>query len=173
MQSVRLHAALGTGVEYEYGALDFRHLTVNAMVQHTRTGLFRGFGMPMPSLDQIQRNYNRAQAGGLWGRLERYLDYKAGELLKVDPAYTSQTCAVCQHVDKEDRKTQAVFQGHTANADHNAAVNILVRGCPWIRSARGVGASAQRGAFSSGTPTTREPGRRGHPASVPSVNPSV
>ena len=33
------------------------------------------------------------------GRLGRQLAYKAGELLKVDSAYTSQTCVVCQHVD--------------------------------------------------------------------------
>ena len=106
---------------------------------------------------------NREILKSNWGRLERNLTYKAGVLLKVDPAYTSQTCAVCQHVDKENRRTQTVFQctacGHTANADHNAAVNILVRGCPWTRPAHGVGASARRGAFPSGTPTTREPGR--------------
>ena len=74
------------------------------------------------------------------GRLELNLAYKAGELVKVDPAYTSQTCAVCQHVDRENRKTQAVFQctacGHTANADHNAVVNILARGVPLARPAR-------------------------------------
>ena len=130
---------------------------------------------------------NREILKSNWGRLERNLAYKAGALLKVDPAYTSQTCAVCQHVDRENRQTQAVFQctacGHTANADHNAAINILVRGCPWTRPARGVGASARRGAFPSGTPTTREPGRRGlppparagpsGPVPVPSVNPSV
>ena len=105
--------------------------------------------------------------------------YKAGALVKVDPAYTSQTCAVCQHVDKANRKTQAVFKctacGHTANGDHNAAINILAKGVPLARLARGVGASARRGAFPSGTPTTREPDRPGPggSASVPSVNPSV
>lgn len=118
------------------------------------------------------------------GWLERNLAYKAGALVKVDPAYTSQTCAVCQHVDRGKRKTQAVFQctacGHTANADHNAAINILARGVPLARPARGVGASARRGAFPLGTPTTREPGRRRippatragpeGPAPVPGVN---
>ncbi|MCY4519158.1 MAG: zinc ribbon domain-containing protein [Caldilineaceae bacterium] len=64
-----------------------------------------------------------------------------------------------------NRKTQALFHctacGHTANADHNAALNILARGLLLVRPARGVGASARRGAFPSGTPTTREPGRPG------------
>ena len=109
---------------------------------------------------------NREILASGWGRLERNLEYKAGLVVKVDPAYTSQTCAVCGHVSKENRKTQATFKctacGHTANADRNAAVNILDRGLPLIRTARGTGASARRGAFGiEPTPTTREPGRRG------------
>ncbi len=63
-----------------------------------------------------------------------HLAYKAGLMVKVAPAYTSQTCAVCGHVDKANRKTQATFQctacGHTANADRNAAVNIQDRSQP-------------------------------------------
>ncbi|MDE0671820.1 MAG: transposase [Caldilineaceae bacterium] len=78
---------------------------------------------------------NREILKSNWGRLGRQLAYKAGELLKVDSVYTSQTCAVCQHMDRENHKTQAVFKctacGHTANADHNAAINIPVWGCPW------------------------------------------
>ena len=42
---------------------------------------------------------------------------------------------------RRNRKTQATFKctacGHTANADRNAAVNILDRGRPLIRQARG------------------------------------
>lgn len=63
------------------------------------------------------------------GRMERHLSCKAGELVRVAPAHTSRTCAVCQHVDRENRKIRAVFRctacGHTTNADRNAAVNIL------------------------------------------------
>ena len=109
---------------------------------------------------------NREILASGWGRLERNLAYQAGLVVKVDPAYTSQTCAQCGHVNKENRKTQATFKctacGHTANADRNAAINILDRGLPLIRTARGTGASARRGAFGIGpTPTTREQGRRG------------
>ncbi|MCY4522924.1 MAG: transposase, partial [Caldilineaceae bacterium] len=83
-------------------------------------------------------------------------------VVKVDPAYTSQTCAVCGHVGQANRKTQATFKctacGHTANADRNAAINILDRGRPLIRQARGEGASARRGAFGiKPTPMIREP----------------
>ena len=115
---------------------------------------------------QAKSGLNREILASGWGRLERNLAYKAGLVVKVDPAYTSQTCALCGHADKENRKTQAIFKcttcGHTANADRNAAVNILNRGLPLIRQARGTGASARRGAFGiEPTPTTREPGRRG------------
>ncbi|MHB8240257.1 MAG: zinc ribbon domain-containing protein, partial [Vulcanimicrobiaceae bacterium] len=44
---------------------------------------------------------------------------------------TSRTCANCGHVSRENRQTQAAFRcvacGHAANADTNAAINILRR----------------------------------------------
>ncbi|MFJ7906003.1 zinc ribbon domain-containing protein [Kitasatospora sp. NPDC096204] len=47
----------------------------------------------------------------------------------VNPAYTSQTCHACGHVDPKNRKSQAVFEctacGHGDHADVNAAKNIL------------------------------------------------
>jgi transposase len=110
---------------------------------------------------------NRAILASGWGGLERKLAYKAGALLRVDAAYTSQTCAVCGHVHKDNRPSQAVFAcgacGHRTHADHNAAVNILARAGlpPRARSARGNGAATRRGAIPSGTPTTREPGGGG------------
>ncbi|MYC63080.1 MAG: transposase [Caldilineaceae bacterium SB0661_bin_34] len=105
---------------------------------------------------------NRSILASGWGSLERKLEYKAGELRKVAPAYTSQTCSRCSHVHRDNRPSQAVFAcgacGFRANADHNAAINILVRaGLPCVPvSARGTGAAARRGAIPSGTPTTRE-----------------
>ena len=86
-----------------------------------------------------------------WGQLERNLDYKAGRVLKVDAAYTSQTCSACGHISKENRRTQATFKcvacGFKANADHNAALNILERGLALLPKARGNGASARRDAL--------------------------
>ena len=52
---------------------------------------------------------NRAILASGWGQLERKLAYKAGEVVKVDPAYTSQTCSRCSHVNKANRPAQAVF----------------------------------------------------------------
>jgi putative transposase len=71
-----------------------------------------------------------------WYQFEALLSYKiaerGGELRKVNPAYTSQCCSKCGTVDKSGRKNQAAFEcghcGHVANADHNAARNILRAG---------------------------------------------
>lgn len=65
-------------------------------------------------------------------QLQQYIEYKAEregiKVRYVDPAYTSQTCARCGHIDKENRQTQEKFKctvcGFELNADHNAAINI-------------------------------------------------
>jgi IS605 OrfB family transposase len=69
-------------------------------------------------------------------QLGQYLAYKARRagvpLVQVDPAYTSQTCSRCGHVDRKNRVNQATFIcrscGVVASADLNAAVNIAKRG---------------------------------------------
>jgi putative transposase len=73
----------------------------------------------------------------------RQLGYKlgwlGGELRKVNPAYTSQTCPACGHVSAENRPSRAVFCcvqcHHTGHADLVAAHNILAAGL--AASARG------------------------------------
>ncbi len=64
-------------------------------------------------------------------RLEAKVAARAGQVIAVNPAYTSQTCSACGHVAKENRLSQSAFQcvkcGHEANADLNAAQNILIR----------------------------------------------
>ena len=75
--------------------------------------------------NKVLRNWSYYQ-------LQQYIEYKAEregiKVRYVDPAYTSQTCARCGHVDKENRQTQEKFTctkcGFELNADHNAAINI-------------------------------------------------
>lgn len=56
---------------------------------------------------------------------------RGGKLVEVPAAYTSQTCPVCGCVDADNRQSQSKFVcvrcGHEANADTNAAINILRR----------------------------------------------
>lgn len=79
---------------------------------------------------------NRSILRSNWSAFLGTLQYKAGlagvEVRLVNPAYTSQTCHACGHIAPENRESQAVFRckecGHEANADVNAALNILWRG---------------------------------------------
>ena len=78
---------------------------------------------------------NRSILSNNWSRLMKRLQDKMdanGEKLVIVPAaYTSRTCHECGHVAKENRESQAVFHcvecGYMANADVNAAMNILSR----------------------------------------------
>lgn len=79
---------------------------------------------------------NRSIAKQAWSTFRNLLAYKLdnlnGELRLVDPRHTSQTCPACLTVDKRNRRSQSSFKcvscGHTANADVNAATNILMLG---------------------------------------------
>ncbi|MGW0735655.1 RNA-guided endonuclease InsQ/TnpB family protein [Streptomyces sp. NPDC002851] len=83
-----------------------------------------------------KRGLNRAILNKGWHRLELALNsaarYTGSRIIKVNPAYTSQTCNRCGHVAPENRKSQAVFEctacGHRDNADVNGAKNTLGAG---------------------------------------------
>lgn len=79
---------------------------------------------------------NRSILDQGWSMFREMLAYKlawrGGKLVAVSPAYTSQRCPKCGHVAKENRKSQSVFCcvecGHSANADHVGAINVLRAG---------------------------------------------
>lgn len=86
----------------------------------------------MTSSGPHKRGLNRSILNVGWGQIETMLAYKAARLVKVNPAYTSQTCSSCGTVDSQSRKSQSSFVctscGHRDNADRNAANVILIRG---------------------------------------------
>lgn len=55
-----------------------------------------------------------------------------GELVLVDPAYTSQRCSECGHIARGNRKSRAEFLcmecGYKNHADKNAARNLSIKG---------------------------------------------
>jgi IS605 OrfB family transposase len=71
-----------------------------------------------------------------FAQLGEFIAYKARRagvpVVHVEPAYTSQTCCECGHVDKKNRVDQALFIcrncGVVAHADRNASHNIAQRG---------------------------------------------
>ncbi|WP_232472561.1 transposase [Deinococcus sp. DB0503] len=97
---------------------------------------------------------------GLGSQFLNLLSLKAADadrrVTGVDPRCTSHRCSKCGHTEKADRRSQAVFVcvscDHEANADYNAAKNVLDRGT-----------SAERGEpLDRGTSTERgEPLDRG------------
>ena len=79
---------------------------------------------------------NRSILDQGWYELRRQLEYKqlwlGGQVLAINPAYTSQKCASCGHTAKENRQSQSRFEcqecGYKENADINGARNILAAG---------------------------------------------
>lgn len=79
---------------------------------------------------------NRSILDKGWSAFRTMLAYKladrGGTIVDVPPEYTSQTCACCGTISKQSRKSQSEFAcvacGHEANADTNAAKNILAAG---------------------------------------------
>jgi putative transposase len=70
-----------------------------------------------------------------WYKIEAYTKYKAfasgKAVFKISPAYTSQECALCDHIHPDNRKNQSDFIcgncGNVDNADNNASLVIKKR----------------------------------------------
>ena len=79
---------------------------------------------------------NRSILDAGWGAFASMLEYKqdwaGGQVIKIDPKYTSQRCPKCGHVSKKNRISQALFKctacGYAENADLVGAKNILAAG---------------------------------------------
>jgi putative transposase len=108
---------------------------------------------------------NRSIHAQSWALFRQRLTDKATnatdlvELVAVNPAYTSQRCSGCGHTAKENRESQAIFRcracGFTANADVNAAINILAAG--QAVSGRGGTPHGQPDTAIHSGPVTRQP----------------
>ncbi|MFE7579588.1 RNA-guided endonuclease InsQ/TnpB family protein [Streptomyces sp. NPDC057521] len=78
---------------------------------------------------------NRAILDVGFAEIRRQIEYKAKwhgvTVTAVNPAYTSQTCHRCGHVDRKSRRTRSLFEctrcGHVTHADIGAAHNIKHR----------------------------------------------
>ena len=84
-----------------------------------------------------------------WGLLVHRLEQKAsGRVEKISPAFTSQRCSACGHVDQKSRESQAVFRctacGYACHADVNAARNIAAGHAVTARGGDGTTRPANR-----------------------------
>ncbi len=102
-------------------------------------------------LGLVKGRLSRQIYGAGWGKFAAYLKYKlewsGGVFVEVDPCYTSQTCAVCNHVDRASRsgeKFRCTKCGHENHADLNASVNILKRASRTLQPVEGSSKRAPR-----------------------------
>jgi putative transposase len=116
-----------TKIARQYGTVVIERLNTQSMTRSAKGTL----AVPGKSVS-AKRSTNREIHNVGWGNLKRMLTYKAYNLILVDPRYTSQTCAVCGHAARNNRKSQAIFScsvcGNKDNCDQNAAKVILSRG---------------------------------------------
>jgi putative transposase len=92
---------------------------------------------------------NRGILRSGWGLLVRRLEDKApGRVEKINPAFTSQRCSACGHVDPKSRESQARFVctacGFAGHADVNAARNIAAGHAVTARGGDGVARPVNR-----------------------------
>ena len=96
---------------------------------------------------------NRALLDVAPGMIRRLLGYKApwygSRVIVVDPAHTSQACSACGAVDAASRISRSQFVctncGRMADADVNAAQNILARGVNPTGGHPGMACESSRG----------------------------
>ena len=116
-----------TGICRQFGTVVIERLSTKNMTK-SASGTMENPGKNVAQ----KRGLNRSILNVGWHQIETMLLYKANRLVKVDPRFTSQMCSCCGVVDSRSRKNQASFVcsacGFRANADHNAAINILHRG---------------------------------------------
>ena len=146
-----------TKLAKNHGLIVIEDLRVKAMTASAR-GTLEAPGTNVSA----KAGLNRAMLNVAFGEIRRQLEYKCGwygsTLLAANPVHTSRRCSQCGHTDAGNRRSQATFHclscGHGANADVNAARNILERG-----TAEGTPA-AVCGAMPSGGRRSRNPAAR-------------
>ena len=122
---------------------DFAHKTTQALVHKTGAQIFVLENLSTQNMTRSARGSvsepgkNVAAKSGLnreilsrgWHQIEVFLIYKAlraGKVVfKISPHLSSQECALCSHIHKDNRRSQSEFVclscGHQSNADTNAA----------------------------------------------------
>jgi putative transposase len=92
-------------------------------------------GMFLPNGQSAKSGLNKSILDAGWGLFLNLLHAKAESagrvVVEVPPAFTSQTCAECQHIDAASRQGKqfvCTSCGHIDDADINAARNILRAG---------------------------------------------
>lgn len=115
----------------DHGLVAIEDLKVRDMTRSAK-GTVEAPGKNVRQKAGLNRSILAKSWGGFGLALEHKARYNGSEIVKVNPAYTSQTCSACGTRDGKSRESQARFAcrscGHAENADVNAAKNILAAG---------------------------------------------
>lgn len=114
---------------------DVNHVISKAIVakaEHTSQGVVLEKLVQFFDKSRVRKNQRASRSSWSFFQLRTFVSYKAAlkgiPVKLVDPAYTSQRCFACGHIDKANRKDQAHFVclacGHADNADLNASKNL-------------------------------------------------
>ena len=126
-----------SGKEHRFVTNENHRISKVLVEKAERTG--RGIALEnltnIRSRQRVKKSQRYSHNSWSFYQLHQFISYKARlagiPVVFVDPKYTSQTCPVCGHVAKSNRKTQANFVcqscGYTAHADWVAARNISCR----------------------------------------------
>ncbi len=120
-----------TAISKTHAMVVLEDLSVRSMSRSAR-GMVNASGRNV----RAKAGLNKSILDQGWAEFRSQLEYKqtwrGGIVVAIDPRNTSRTCPCCGHVSAENRKTQAGFRcvrcGHAADADVNAARNILAAG---------------------------------------------
>jgi putative transposase len=106
--------------------------------------------------DKLARHIQDAGWSGFLNVLKHKAESAGVRVIEVGPRNTSRTCSVCGHCEEGNRPTQSAFRclrcGHEANADVNAARNILARGCPELAATNSTARTGPTGVKPGVTP---------------------
>ena len=135
---------LSTDLARRFDVIRVEDLNIKGMTRSAR-------GTPQAPGRNVRQKagLNRGILASGWGLLVRRLEDKApGRVEKIHPAYTSQRCSACGHVDGKSRESQADFRctacGYACNADVNAARNIAAGHAGTAREGLGTARPANR-----------------------------
>ncbi|MFJ3576069.1 RNA-guided endonuclease InsQ/TnpB family protein [Streptomyces rubiginosohelvolus] len=106
--------------------------TIVATAERTGSGIALEDLTGIRSRVRLRKDQRTSLHSWSFHQLGQYIEYKAKRagvpLVYVDPAYTSQQCSECGHIDRKNRVDQATFAcrscGALMHADDNASHNI-------------------------------------------------
>ena len=116
--------------------LDFHHKTAAKLIRENDLVAHEDLNVSGMGRGNLARSIHDVGWGQFFSLLSQKAASAARTVVAVDPRYTSQACSQCGHTCRENRVSQSRFVcqscGHTANADLNAALNILARAVPSV-----------------------------------------